>query len=385
MFERILIAQRGAAAAAIARSLRRIDRDAVALVLSDSEEGVHVEACDETFVAKQGSDGAVDYGDLATRAKERGIPAIHPGWDTAPAHRQLREACEAAGVVYLGPSLESESLLADRTTIAARLEEEGVRFGEVAEEERPRLLDVIVVADHHGNVRALPEIERSLRRGDETQIEEAPSADLIFRADGLAIRHFLLDAAVRTVTALGLRGLVTVHAAISAEGSVRIVDLSLGLPRSGGLIEMISPVDVLELQLLVTEQRELPLELEMIEPSGHAIAAHVRLVHESDLGRPASEVRFPPAPMRRIRFEPALSPGGAATRDDGMTLAHIISYAPIRHQALLQLDRFVAELEFAPLQTTKGTIRRLLSYEGVRAGHYDVTTMDRAAAQAPSP
>jgi biotin carboxylase len=353
-------------------------------VLSESEEGVHVDSCDEIFVAKQGGQGEIDFTDLATRAKERGILAVHPGWDLAPTHPQLREACEAAGLTYLGPSLESERILEDRASVAERLDEVGVRFGAVDDAERPRLLDVLVVADEHGHVRALPEVERSLRRGDETQIEESPSADLVFRADGLAIRHYLLDAAVRSVAALGFRGLVTVHAAISADGRVSIIDLSLGLPRIAGLIEMISPVDVVELQILVAEHRELPHELEMLEPSGHAIAAHVRLVHESDLGRPASEVRFPPAPMRRIRFEPALLPGGAATRDDAMTLAHVISYAPIRHQALLQLDRFVAELEFSPLQTTKGTIRRLLSYEGVRAGHYDVTTMDRAASASQS-
>jgi acetyl/propionyl-CoA carboxylase alpha subunit len=384
MFQRILIAHRGAAAAAIARSLRRLDCEAIAMVLAESEEGVHVDACDEIFVAKQGASGAVDFAELTARAKERGIPAVHPGWDVTSSHRALREACETAGLVYLGPSLASERILDDRPALTARLDEVGVRFCAVDEVPRPRLLDVLVVADEHGNVRALPEVERSLRRGDETQIEESPSADLVFRADGTAIRHYLQDAAVRSVSALGLQGLVTVHAAISAEGRVCVVGFSLGLPRSAGLIEMITPVDVVELQLLVAEHGELPHELEMLEPSGHAIAAHVRLVHESDLGRPASEVRFPPAPMRRIRFEPALLPGGAATRDDGTTLAHVISYAPIRHQALLQLDRFVAELEFSPLQTTKGTIRRLLSYEGVRAGHYDVTTIERSAAPSPT-
>ncbi|NLY94512.1 MAG: hypothetical protein GXY23_10855 [Myxococcales bacterium] len=379
MFERILIAKRGAAAAAIARSLRRLDREAVALVLAESEEGVHVEACDEVLVAKLDASGEIDFAELVARGKERGILAVHPGWGSDASHERLRDACREAEVAFLGPSREDEAILADRAAIAARLDDVGVHFGAIEAGERPRLVDVIVVADTHGNVRALPEIERSLRVGDETHIEESPSADLLFRADGLAIRHYLQDVALRAVATLGLRGVVTVHAAISPDGEVRIVDLSLGYPRNAGLVEMICPVDVLELQLLVFEGKELPEELEMIEPSGHAIAAHVRLVHESDLGRPASEVRFPPAPLRRIRFEPALLPGGAATRDDGTTLAHVISYAPIRHQALLQLDRFVAELEFSPLQTTKGTIRRILSFENVRAGHYDVSTCQSSA------
>ena len=384
MLEKILIARRGAAAAAIARSLRRLDREAVALVLSDSEEGVHVEACDAILVAKQGPSGEIDFADLLARAKEAGISAVHPGWGASPSDQALREACEASGLIFLGPSLEDVRLLEDHEALAARFEEAGFRFGPLVVEARPRLLDVIVASDTHGNIHALPEIERTLRRGDETQIEECPSADLVFRADGLSIRHYLQDVAIRAAAALGSVGLLTVHAAVSADGGASVYGLSRGLPRSAGLVEMACAVDAVELQLIVAEGGELPHELEMTEPSGHAIAAHVRLVHEGDLGRPASEVRFPPAPMRRIRFEPALLPGGAATRDDGMSLAHVIAYAPIRHQALLQLDRFVAELELSPLQTTKGTIRRLLSYEGVRAGLYDTTTMERFDGASPS-
>src|SRR5690606_25035668 len=100
MFERILIARRGAAAASIARSLRRLDREAVALVLSASEEGVHVEACDDVFIAKLGPSGEIDFADLAARAKEQGIGAVHPGWSDAR-DAALREACEAAELTYL--------------------------------------------------------------------------------------------------------------------------------------------------------------------------------------------------------------------------------------------------------------------------------------------
>lgn len=377
MMKRILLMKRGAVSAAIARSLRRIERESIALVHSEAEEGVHVEAADEIFIAKLGNDGSLDIRDLMMRAGEERIDAIHPGCAPLLDDEELRAAAAEAGIAYLGPSGEGASLLRDEAALTEKLSGLDLRYEPGAAGGRARAIDIVVLADHHGHIYALPEIEKSLARGDELFIEEAPSADLIFRADGEALRYFLQDVAIRAVAALGLRGLITVKAAILPEGKIAITGFTLGLPASARLIEMIAPVDLVELQLRIAEGEPLSDELEMLGSTGHAIAAHLRLVQESDLGRPASEVRFPPAPHRRIRFEPTLLPGGAATRDDGTRLATIVSYAPIRHQSLLQLDRFVAELEFSPLQTTKRSIRELLSNEAFRAGLYDLSTAPR--------
>lgn len=381
MMKRILLMKRGAVSAAIARSLRRIERESIALVHSEAEEGVHVEAADEIFIAKLGNDGELDIRDLITRAKEEKIDAIHPGCAPLVGDEELREAAAEAGIAYLGPNLgsgsDSAGLLDDEEALREKLASLDLRYDPGAASDRARAIDVVVLADHHGHIYALPEVEKSLVRDGELFIEEAPSADLIFRADGEALRYFLQDVAIRAVAALELRGIVTVKAAILPDGKIAITGFTLGLPASARLIEMIAPVDLVELQLRIAEGEPLSEELEMLGSTGHAIAAHLRLVQEGDLGRPASEVRFPPAPHRRIRFEPTLLPGGAATRDDGTRLATIVSYAPIRHQSLLQLDRFVAELEFAPLQTTKRSIRELLSNEAFRAGLYDLSTAPR--------
>lgn len=381
MMKRILLMKRGAVSAAIARSLRRLERESIALVHSEAEEGVHVEAADEIFIAKLDGDGALDIRDLIARAKEQGIDAIHPGCAPLVGDEALREATAEAGIAYLGPSGEGASLVNDEAALSERLGALDLRFEPGAADERARAIDIVVLADHHGHIYALPEIEKSLARGGDLYIEEAPSADLIFRADGEALRYFLQDVAIRAVAELGIRGVITVKSAILPDGKIAITGFTLGLPASARLIEMIAPVDLVELQLRIAENEKLSEELEMLGSTGHAIAAHLRLVQESDLGRPASEVRFPPAPHRRIRFEPTLLPGGAATRDDGMRLATIVSYAPIRHQSLLQLDRFVAELEFAPLQTTKRSIRELLSNEAFRAGLYDLSTAPRTLNQ----
>ncbi|NLE48195.1 MAG: hypothetical protein GX614_07325 [Sandaracinaceae bacterium] len=377
MMKRILLMKRGAVSAAIARSLRRLERESIALVHSEAEEGVHVEAADEIFVAKLTSDGSLDLRDLIARSKEAGIDAIHPGTAPLVGDEELRALAEEAGIAYLGPSGDGSVLLSNEEALKERLGALDLRVDASAANERARVIHVVVLSDHHGHLYALPEIEKSLARDGEIFIEEAPSADLIFRADGEALRYYLQDIAIRAVAALELRGIVTVESVILPDGKITITGFTLGLPSSSRLIEMIAPVDLVELQLRIAENEALSDELEMLGTTGHAMAAHLRLVQESDLGRPASEVRFPPAPHRRIRFEPTLLPGGAATRDDGMRLATIVSYAPIRHQSLLQLDRFVAELEFAPLQTTKRSIRELLSNEAFRAGLYDLSTAPR--------
>ena len=86
---------------------------------------------------------------------------------------------------------------------------------------------------------------------------------------------------------------------------------------------------------------------------------------------PVKEIRFPPAPQRQVRVEPAVVEGQVPNEQIADAICRITTYAPIRHQALLTLDRMLAELEISPLETDVPRLRSLLASESYRAGQYD--------------
>ena len=67
--------------------------------------------------------------------------------------------------------------------------------------------------------------------------------------------------------------------------------------------------------------------------------------------------------------------GGAIPEDDGQVVARVTSFAPIRHQALLTLDRVLAGARVVPRPSNANELRGILNDEGFRAGSYDARTL----------
>ena len=75
--------------------------------------------------------------------------------------------------------------------------------------------------------------------------------------------------------------------------------------------------------------------------------------------------------------------GQASVRavDDGRLVAKISTYAPIRHQAVLTLDRVLAGTQVGPGSTNMAELRQVLGNESFRAGQYDTTFIPRHVGQ----
>src|SRR4051794_25350575 len=104
MFDKILIANRGEIACRIARTLRSMGIRSVA-VHSEADAGsLHVAACDEAVPIgpAAAAQSYLDTGRILEAARATGAQAIHPGYGFLSENAAFAEACEAAGIVFIG-------------------------------------------------------------------------------------------------------------------------------------------------------------------------------------------------------------------------------------------------------------------------------------------
>src|SRR5580692_2480047 len=106
MFSKVLIANRGAIACRIARTLRRLQIGSVAVYSEADAHSMHVTACDEAVAIgpPPAAQSYLDVEKILAAAKSTGAQAIHPGYGFLSENPAFAEACAAAGIIFIGPT-----------------------------------------------------------------------------------------------------------------------------------------------------------------------------------------------------------------------------------------------------------------------------------------
>ena len=140
---------------------------------------------------------------------------------------------------------------------------------------KPRHIEVQVFADTHGQTFALGERECSVQRRHQKIVEESPSAAPFFAGDaGARRRSELHAAALRVVKQVGYVGAGTCEFIADAEGNLFFLEVNARLQVEHPVTEMVTGLDLVELQLRVAAGAKLP-DLSSVTPRGHAIEARV--------------------------------------------------------------------------------------------------------------
>jgi acetyl/propionyl-CoA carboxylase alpha subunit len=441
MFERVLIPRRGEVVVRIARTCRQLGAAAHTVVTPGVPGGgssaVHVYACEAAHEIAAQPDGSLAVSDIVALAESIGADAIYPGYASHCSHLELARALEEKGKRCVPGKLAHFEIVRDRVALAAIADEHGVRrlassapiddvgdlgayayeagypialrarlaggglgvvrvddadeleaaFASLSERagvggliaqrwvERPRHIEVLVAADQHGERVALCDRERSLSDGGRRFIEECPSPELVFRGDGEAIREALFDAAIRVLEGVGHVGIMTVDFLLDADTHFWMSGARIGLPKQHAISEMVTGVDLVALELQLAAGQAMPDEALYPRPSGHAVSAWLVASQASE--QEPTTFRSPPYPSRRVRVESTVDEQGVRAFDDGRLVAKVSTYAPIRHQAVLTLDRVLAGTQVGPGATNMAELRQVLGNESFRAGQYDTTFIPR--------
>lgn len=339
MFRKILIANRGEIACRIMRTCKRLEVRTVAVYSDADTNSLHVRSADEA-VALGGSTAQESYLDIAkilAAAARTGAEAIHPGYGFLSENEEFAEACEAAGLVFVGPPASAIRAMGSKSGAKSLMQEAGVPLtpGYHGEVQDPGFLaqqaeaigyPVLIKASAGGGGKGMRRVDEarefaaalaSCKReataafGEDRvlleryilqprHIEIQVFADRhgnvvsLFERDcsvqrrhqkvleeapapGLseARRAMMSKAACDAARAVGYVSAGTVEFIADREGNFHFMEMNTRLQVEHPVTEMITGLDLVEWQLRVASGQPLPLQHEQLKINGHAIEARI--------------------------------------------------------------------------------------------------------------
>ncbi|GAA2272898.1 acetyl-CoA carboxylase biotin carboxylase subunit [Streptomyces hawaiiensis] len=440
MFETVLVANRGEIAVRVIRTLRSMGVRSVAVFSDADAEARHVREADTAvrIGPAPASESYLSVERLLEAAARTGAQAVHPGYGFLAENAAFARACAEAGLVFIGPPADAIALMGDKIRAKETVQEAGVpvvpggRDPDLAEAarglgapvllkpsaggggkgmrlvrdltrledeiasarrearasfgddtllverwiDRPRHIEIQVLADGHGNVVHLGERECSLQRRHQKIIEEAPSVLLDEET-----RAAMGEAAVQAARSCGYRGAGTVEFIVPGNdpSSYYFMEMNTRLQVEHPVTELITGLDLVEWQLRVAAGEPLGFTQTDVRLTGHAVEA--RICAED----PARGFLPSGGTVLRLR-EPQ---GDGVRTDSGLTegtevgslydpmLSKVIAYGPDRATALRKLRAALAETVTLGVQTNAGFLRRLLAHPAVVSGDMDTGLVER--------
>lgn len=378
---------------------------------------------------------------IVTAARRTGAQAVHPGYGFLSENAEFAAALHDAGIVFIGPPAKAIGTMGDKITAKAAVSAfgvpvvpgisrpgltdedliagapevgfpvlvkpsaggggKGMRVVHAAAElpaalasarreaasafgddtlflERfvlnPRHIEVQVVADSHGNVVHLGERECSLQRRHQKVIEEAPSPVL-----DEATRARIGAAACDTARSVDYRGAGTVEFIVSADrpDEFFFMEMNTRLQVEHPVTELVTGIDLVELQVRVAAGDALPVGQDDITMTGHAIEARVYAEDPARDFLPTGGTVLALAEPADARVDSGIRAGSVSGSDYDPMLSKIIAYGPDRESARRGLDRALADTAVLGVGTNIDFLRFLLADEDVIAGRLDTGLLDR--------
>ncbi|MFB9555365.1 biotin carboxylase N-terminal domain-containing protein [Streptomyces roseoviridis] len=442
MFDTVLVANRGEIAVRVIRTLRELGVRSVAVYSDADADARHVREADTAvrIGPAPASESYLSVPALLEAAARTGAQAVHPGYGFLAENAGFARACADAGLVFIGPSAEAISLMGDKIRaketvkaagvpvvpgaadpeleaaakelgapvllkpsaggggkgmrlvrdlsvltdeIAAARREARSSFGDdtlLVERwiDRPRHIEIQVLADAHGNVVHLGERECSLQRRHQKIIEEAPSVLL-----DAEIRAAMGAAAVEAARSCGYVGAGTVEFIVPGgdPSSYYFMEMNTRLQVEHPVTELITGLDLVEWQLRVAAGEPLSFTQEDVRLDGWAIEARICAEDPArgflPSGGTVLALREPRG--EGVRTDSGLSEGTEVSSLYDPMLSKVIVHAPDRPTALRKLRAALGELVTLGVPTNAGFLRRLLAHPDVVSGDLDTGLVERDA------
>lgn len=246
--------------------------------------------------------------------------------------------------------------------------------------EKPRHIEIQILADTHGRVVSLGERECSVQRRHQKVIEEAPSPVVTPE-----LRKKMGDAAVRLARAAGYVNAGTVEFLVDARLNFYFLEVNTRLQVEHPVTEQVTGLDLVKLQIAVAAGHRLPFAWETITPRGHAM--EVRLYAEDP------DNNFFPSPGKilsrhapsgpGIRLDEGVYEGWTVPMDYDPLLSKLIAWGNSREETIARLRRALEEYTITGIKTNAGLFRRILSEPEFLAGEIHTKWLDELLHRAP--
>ena len=426
MFNKILIANRGEIACRIIRTCKDLGIKTVAIYSEADRNSLHVTTADEAYLVgpAEPQESYLNLNKIIDIAKHSKAEAIHPGYGFLSENPLFARQCEEHGIKFIGPKADVMEKMGDK--IKARklakkvglpvlpgtdepVEDDqainrawtlgfplmvksadggggiGIHQVETMDDLLPivdrtrrvanhafsstRLfferhlkdashIEVQLIGDELGNLVHLFDRDCSIQRRHQKLVEEAPSVKLT-----PVVRKKLYKLAVKFGKFIGYTNAGTVEFLVTSQGQIYFLEMNTRLQVEHGVTELVTGLDIVELQLKVAAGEPLGLLQNDINLKGHAIQARVYpedpVTFMPDSGK-ITDVNLPCG--ENLRLDTALGNNYEVTLHYEPLLGKILSWGTNREEASNRLENALLELRIKGVTCNAELLRRILKY-----------------------
>ncbi len=434
MFKSVLIANRGEIAVRVIAACQQLGIRALAVYSEADRHAAHVRAADAAYCIgpAPARESYLDIARIVSVAVAHGAEAIHPGYGFLSENADFAAACADAGLVFIGPPPEAMRLMGSKTAAkravaaagvptvpgyageqqdARTMQREAARIGypvmlkaaaggggkgmrvvhsreelpealAAAQREAlaafgdgtvfleklvvaPRHVEFQILADAHGHCVHLGERDCSIQRRHQKVVEESPCVALT-----PDLRAEMGAAAVRAARSAGYVNAGTCEFLLDRDGRYYFLEMNTRLQVEHPVTELVTGLDLVNLQLAIAAGEPLPFTQEQIVPRGHAI--EVRLYAEDPangyLPSTGTVAVFAAPRAPGVRVDAGIASGDEVSVHYDPMLAKLIVAAPDRPAAVARLQWALEHLAVLGVATNAPLLRAIAAEPDFRAG-----------------
>ena len=435
--KKLLVANRGEIAIRVMKTAHKMGIKTVAVFSTADRNAPHVKYANEAVcIGEAPSSQSYLRGDkIIEVAKNLKVDAIHPGYGFLSENASFAELCEDNNIIFVGPKSKAIKIMGSKlaakeavkaydipmvpgideaiTDIKKALEIAkeigfpilikasaggGGKGMRVVEKESdlesqmnraiseatsafgdgsvfiekyvtsPRHIEIQVMADSHGNVLHFFERECSIQRRHQKVVEEAPSC--VLTPD---IRQKMGDAAIKVAKSCDYLGAGTVEFLLDADHNFYFLEMNTRLQVEHPVTELISGVDLVELQIKVARGEALPMQQDELKINGHALELRVYAEDPlNDFLPSVGHLKIYKIPVGEgIRVDNGFEEGMDIPIYYDPMLSKLITYGKTREEAIQLMIKAIENYQVKGVETTLPFGKYVCEHDAFRSGNFD--------------
>jgi 3-methylcrotonyl-CoA carboxylase alpha subunit len=443
MFERVLIANRGEIAVRVIRACQELGVRAIAVYSDVDRDALHARLADEAYCIgpAPARESYLNIEAILKVARAHGAQAIHPGYGFLSENAEFAAACDAAGVVFIGPSAEAIRTMGSKTAAKRAVEQRGVptvpgypggsnelrvfqreaerigfplmikaaaggggkgmravadpnefaealaaaqREAQAAFGDNAVFLEELIARPRHVEFQVLADrYDQTIHLGERECSIQRRHQKVIEESPSVALtpelRAEMGEAAVRAAQAVGYVNAGTVEFLLDSSGAYYFLEMNTRLQVEHPVTESVMGVDLVRQQLAIAAGERLTLRQEDIAPRGHAIEARIYAEDPANGYLPSTGrvLMFAPPEGPGVRVDAGVAAGDDVTMHYDPMLAKLIVSGEDRAAAIDRLQRALASFGVLGVATNIPLLAAIAADADFQAGKTDTSFLER--------
>jgi acetyl-CoA carboxylase biotin carboxylase subunit len=435
--KKILVANRGEISLRVMRSARELGIKTVAVYSEADRNALHVRFADEAVLIgpPPSAESYLRIEKIIAAAKKSGADAIHPGYGFLSENEDFAQACDDAGIIFIGPSAKAIELMGSKLAAKATVAKYGVPLVPGTSEPISDVVaaksisakigyPILIKASAGGGGKGMRIVDREqdFQEQMERAISEATSAfgdgsvfiekyitkprhiefqifgdkhgnvvHLFERECSIQRRHQKVveeapsavltpekrnamgEAAINVAKSCGYYGAGTVEFILDDKLNFYFLEMNTRLQVEHPVTEEITGLDLVKLQIRVAEGEKIPFKQEDLKINGHAV--EIRVYAEDPTNNFLPDIgtlkTYKRPQGHGIRVDDGFEQGMTIPFYYDPMIAKLIAKADTREAAIEKMIRAIDEYEITGLETTLGFCKFVMQHDAFRSGNFD--------------